>query len=71
MGPKNTLFASVRAHVSAGNFGGEGVNRRLKDVTQRQQQRPESPTVTLTWLASKHSCIIQGAATLLKCSVQQ
>ena len=25
-----------------------------KDVTQAQQQRPESPTVTLTWHASKH-----------------
>ena len=28
-----------------------GVNQRSKDFTQ-QQQRPESPTVTLTW----HTC---------------
>ena len=26
----------------------KGVNSRSKDVTQTQQQRPESPTVTLT-----------------------
>ena len=30
------------------------VNQRSKDVTQTQQQRPELPTVTLTWHASKH-----------------
>ena len=28
-------------------------NQPTKDVTQIQQQRPESPTVTLTWHASK------------------
>ena len=32
----------------------KGVNQRSKDVTQTQQQRPESPTVTLTWHASKY-----------------
>ena len=32
----------------------KGVNVRWKDVTQTQQQRPESPTVTLTWHASKY-----------------
>ena len=32
----------------------KGVNQRSKDATQTQQQRPESPTVTLTWHASKH-----------------
>ena len=32
----------------------KGVNQRSKDVTQTQQQRPESPTVALTWHASKH-----------------
>ena len=31
-----------------------GVNQRLKDVTQTQQQRPESPTATLTWNAGKY-----------------
>ena len=31
----------------------KGVNQCSKDVTQTQQQRPESPTVTLTWHASK------------------
>ena len=32
----------------------KGVNQRSKDVTQTQQQRAESPTVTLTWHASKY-----------------
>ena len=32
----------------------KGVNKRSKDVTQVQQQRPECPTVTLTWLACKY-----------------
>ena len=31
----------------------KGVNQRTKDVTSTQKQRPESPTVTLTWHASK------------------
>ena len=30
----------------------KGVNQRTKDVAQTQQQRPESPAVTLTW----HTC---------------
>ena len=30
------------------------VNQRSKDVKQLQQQRPESPAVTLTWHASKY-----------------
>ena len=30
------------------------INYHLKDVTQTQQQRPESPKVTLTWHASKY-----------------
>ena len=32
----------------------KGVNQRSKYVTQVQQQRPESPTVTLTWHARKY-----------------
>ena len=32
----------------------KGVNQRWKDVTQTQQQRPESPTVTSTWHAIKY-----------------
>ena len=32
----------------------KGVNYRSKDVTQAQQQRPESPTATLTWHACKY-----------------
>ena len=32
----------------------KGGNQRSKDVTQVQQQRPESPTATLTWHASKY-----------------
>ena len=31
-----------------------GVNQHSKDITQTQQQRPESPTVTLTWHARKY-----------------
>ena len=31
----------------------KGVNYFWKDVTQTQQQRPETPTVTFTWHASK------------------
>ena len=31
----------------------KGLNQRSKDVTQTQQQRPKSPTVTLALLASK------------------
>ena len=32
----------------------KGVNKRSKVVTQIQQQRPELPTVTLTWHVCKH-----------------
>ena len=32
----------------------KGVNQRSKYVTQVQQERPESPTVTLTWHACKY-----------------
>ena len=31
----------------------KGVNQHSKDVTQTKEQRPELPTVTLTWHASK------------------
>ena len=31
----------------------EGVNQHSTVVTKTQQQRPESPTVTLTWHVSK------------------
>ena len=33
----------------------KGVNLRSKYITQVQQQRPESPTVTLTWHACKYN----------------
>ena len=32
----------------------KGVNQRSKDVTQAQQQRPESPTLTLNWHARQY-----------------
>ena len=32
----------------------KGVDSRSKDVTQTQQQKPESPTITLTWHAGKY-----------------
>ena len=33
----------------------KGVNQRSTDVTQIQQQRSDSSTVTLRWHASKHN----------------
>ena len=33
----------------------KGINQSSKCVTQAQQQRPESPTVALTWHASKYN----------------
>ena len=33
----------------------KGGNRSSKDATSAQQQRPESPTVTLAWHANKYS----------------
>ena len=35
----------------------KGVNQRSKHVTQVQQQRPESPTIPLTWHACKGNVI--------------
>ena len=32
----------------------KGVNWCAKDITQTQQQKPESPTITLTWHASNY-----------------
>ena len=37
----------------------KGVNQHSKDVTQTPQQRPDLPTVALTW----HACKIQGTYT--------
>ena len=37
----------------------KGVHQHSKSVTQAQQQRPESPSVTLTWHACKYK-VIQG-----------
>ena len=37
----------------------KGVNQSSKDVTQAQQQRLESPTVTLTWHACNYkACVL-------------
>ena len=41
----------------------KGVNQRSKDVTQTQQQRPELPTVTLTWHASTYKVQTPPTAT--------
>ena len=44
----------------------KGVNLRSKDVTQKQQQKPESATVTHTWHANKYKlCIHSSRATSL------
>ena len=40
--------------VLAIDDGSSGVNRRSKYVTQIQQQRPSSTTMTLTWHACKY-----------------
>ena len=47
--PNDATLAGVEpiCHASLSEPTNKGVNRRLKDVTQTQQQRPESPTVTL------------------------
>ena len=39
--------------------------QRSKDVTQTQQQRPESPTVTLCWHARKYK--VQQSTNVLFC----
>ena len=36
----------------------ELISAHSKDVTQTQQQRPESPTVTPTWHASKYKVLL-------------
>ena len=43
------------------------VNYARKDVTPAQQQRPESPTVTLTWHASKYKVQGMGDSGLCCC----
>ena len=42
------------AQSACAESANKGVNKLSKDVTQTQQQRSESPTVTLTWRASKY-----------------
>ena len=44
---------SISAHLLSESRH-KGVTQRPKDVTQTQQQRPESPTGTITWRASKY-----------------
>ena len=46
--------ATIGQNIPLSNQQQKGVNQRSKDVTQTQQQRLESPTLTLTWHASKH-----------------
>ena len=52
------LSSSTLKHNEAQSARAEsthkGVNQRWTDVTQTQQQRPESPTVTFTLYASKY-----------------
>ena len=52
-----TSSKSPRQNSSSPKSTDKGVNQHSKDVTQTQQQRPESPTVTLTWHASKYKYI--------------
>ena len=44
----------TRELISARNMQHKHNYKDLKYVTQTQQQRPESPAVTLTWHACKH-----------------
>ena len=50
------LFACLypKLHSARTESTHKGVNSRPKYATQVQQQRPESPTVTLTWHACKY-----------------
>ena len=48
------MFVFVRAYVLLLMVTHKGVKWCLKYITQIQQQRPKSPTVTLTWHACKH-----------------
>ena len=49
-----TLFADLARQAPTRESTHKGVNQRSKYVTQVQQQRPESPRVTLTWHACKY-----------------
>ena len=42
------------AHSARAQSTHKGVKQRSKDATQRQQQRPQSLTVTFTWHAGKY-----------------
>ena len=55
---------ALTAHAESAN---KGVNKRSKHVTQAQQQRPESPTVTLTWHACNLCYIFRALMNSLVC----
>ena len=56
---------------SIGKFKRSSIlNQRSKDVTQVQQQRPELPTVTLTWHACKYKVHKFYHKYILKCALQ-
>ena len=44
----------------------ESTNKGLKDVMQTQQQRPNLPTVVLTWHASKYISSTRGASYVMQ-----
>ena len=52
--PRSKPFAMVALPTSRSISIHKGVNQRSKYVAQVLQQRPESPTVTLTWHACKY-----------------
>ena len=49
--PTGIVYLSYKVRIQMGQ--NQHKRELIKDVTQTQQQRPESPTVTLTW----HACI--------------
>ena len=49
-----TNLKQNEAHSARAKSTHRGVNQHSKDVTEAQQQRPESPTVTLSWHACKY-----------------
>ena len=50
---RNVNLKQNEANSARAESTHKGVNQRSKYVTQVQQQRPESPAVTLTWHASE------------------
>ena len=60
---KTTIWNRNEAQSARAESTHKGVNQRSKYVTQTQQQRPESPTVALTWQVSKYKVYVNTSRT--------